>query len=208
VVKIALGYDFHEAEEQALITAYITNNSTIKCCCANKIYESDPIKYITSTNDYQPVFFLSFVNGVGGNHLIEKELYEANLILSSVAFNLSKLHSIPIINCNLRSILHSGGVFTSLHVSGSIKLLLESSEFNNHPYVMFYLLRYQELINDLTLEDLPVGILHGDPFLDNVHFIEETGAFNGFVDFEDSCVGPMIFDIRYNYLTVCIYLVI
>lgn len=208
VLKIALGYSSNEAEEQALITAYISNNSTINCCGALKLYNSDPIKYITLTNDSQPVMFLSYVDGISANHLIEKELFKPDLILYNVAFNLSQLHSIPINNCNLRTILQGGGVFTSLHVSGNIKQVLELSEYSNHPFVTFYLARYLDLIHDLTLKDLPIGILHGDPFLDNIHFIEETGQFSGFVDFEDSCIGPMLFDLRLGNLLIYLFIIL
>lgn len=47
----------------------------------------------------------------------------------------------------------------------------------------------------LSRVDIPMGILHGDPFLDNVLICEDSGEFRGFVDFEDVCVGPVLFDV-------------
>eukprot|EP00966_Prymnesium_polylepis_P270120 6240130-Prymnesium_polylepis.1 len=39
-----------------------------------------------------------------------------------------------------------------------------------------------------------VGILHGDPFLDNILCDGATGAVSGFVDLEDVTLGPCLFD--------------
>lgn len=40
-----------------------------------------------------------------------------------------------------------------------------------------------------------VGVLHGDPFLDNILCDPATGAVTGFVDLEDTTVGPCLFDV-------------
>jgi Ser/Thr protein kinase RdoA (MazF antagonist) len=50
---------------------------------------------------------------------------------------------------------------------------------------------------------LPTGIIHGDPFLDNILVDGETGAFSAFVDFEDSCVGPLLFDVACTAAAGC-----
>ena len=49
------------------------------------------------------------------------------------------------------------------------------------------------LLRSMAL-DLPVGFLHGDPFLDNILVDPQSGAVAGFVDLEDVTVGPCLFD--------------
>ena len=40
-----------------------------------------------------------------------------------------------------------------------------------------------------------MGLVHGDPFCDNVMVEPDSGAFSGFVDVEDLSVGPVVFDL-------------
>ena len=43
--------------------------------------------------------------------------------------------------------------------------------------------------------EVPSGILHGDPFLDNILVHPVSGALSGFVDLGDVAVGPCLFDL-------------
>jgi hypothetical protein len=61
-------------------------------------------------------------------------------------------------------------------------------------------LAVQELVR---MASLPTGIIHGDPFLDNILVDAESGAFKAFVDFEDSCVGPLLFDVACTAAAGC-----
>ena len=42
--------------------------------------------------------------------------------------------------------------------------------------------------------DVPRGLLHGDPFLDNL-LAKESGEVVGWVDWEDVAIGPLMFDV-------------
>jgi Ser/Thr protein kinase RdoA (MazF antagonist) len=59
----------------------------------------------------------------------------------------------------------------------------------------FTILYEEELALFRDIEILPCGIIHGDPFMDNFLLDRDSLSVVGVVDFEDACVGPLIFDI-------------
>ena len=73
-----------------------------------------------------------------------------------------------------------------------------SEAMPEHAFVEFYRPRQKELARLLEEEQPPQGIVHGDAFLDNVLVqLDEGGAIAScvLVDYEDVCVGPLIFDL-------------
>ena len=90
-------------------------------------------------------------------------------------------------------------------------------------YVPFFLQRYDYFIThalQVAQEDLPCGIVHGDPFADNIlcelpktttEATATTPATNNtaglpsvaFIDFEDVCIGPLLFDIAVCIIGSC-----
>jgi len=83
---------------------------------------------------------------------------------------------------------------------------MEASEHaRRHPYVVeFYPPRLAELSDAMAgCDDLPQGVLHGDPFLDNAMVDPRTGRFVGFVDFEDATTGPLLFDVACAVVGTC-----
>ena len=62
------------------------------------------------------------------------------------------------------------------------------------PFLPFYAVQLQSLQETWGSPGLPRGVLHGDPFLDNVLCSPADGSLEGFVDMEDVCIGPLLFD--------------
>ena len=70
-------------------------------------------------------------------------------------------------------------------------------------FTEFYPPRLDTLVKAMENNDLPTGILHGDPFLDNALVNPQTGRFSGFVDFEDATTGPLLFDVACAVIGTC-----
>ena len=71
---------------------------------------------------------------------------------------------------------------------------------------MDYYKGQRELLSAVwQMSGLPRGVIHGDPFLDNILLAPEgTGRLRArFVDFEDGCLGPLIFDVACACVASC-----
>jgi aminoglycoside phosphotransferase (APT) family kinase protein len=51
--------------------------------------------------------------------------------------------------------------------------------------------------------DIPRGLIHGDPFIDNLLVRELTGEVVGWVDWEDVACGPLLFDVGCSIIGCC-----
>ena len=68
----------------------------------------------------------------------------------------------------------------------------------DHPFLNFYIDRLEKNLKpeiEFSKKNLAFGVLHGDPFFDNIFVDEASGDFSGFVDMEDCCYGPLLFDL-------------
>ena len=50
--------------------------------------------------------------------------------------------------------------------------------------------------------ELAKGLLHGDPFLDNI-VVDQRGVVAGIVDWEDAAQGPLIMDLACAAIGCC-----
>ncbi len=50
--------------------------------------------------------------------------------------------------------------------------------------------------------DVPRGLLHGDPFLDNL-LAKDDGEVVGWIDWEDVAIGPLMFDVGCAIIGCC-----
>ena len=58
------------------------------------------------------------------------------------------------------------------------------------------------LATETMKADVPRGLLHGDPFLDNL-LAKDTGEVVGWVDWEDVAIGPLMFDVGCAIIGCC-----
>jgi len=147
---------------------------------------------------------LTFCEGKAADAVIESGV-DAHSVLREVGVNLARLHQVPCTtDTHLRSYTLSGACNIGDHLAGKWKVLFRENEHTcRHPYVDFYERRVDHLSHLITLEGIPCGIIHGDPFLDNILVEETTGSFKAFVDFEDACVGPLLFDVACCAAAAC-----
>jgi len=117
-------------------------------------------------------------------------------VLRSIGEALAQLHKVPVDGVSgLRTMSVGGACDLRKHVSGELLELFRASEHSReHDYMPFYTRQLDLLQKAVGTEGIPVGILHGDPFLDNILCDGATGAVSGFVDLEDVTLGPCLFD--------------
>ena len=163
--------------------------------------------YVTLTRDGTPAIMLSFVQGKAADSVVESGV-DALHVLDGVGQNLAALHSVQVAQDtaagHLRDYTEGGCCLLGYHASREYLSKVQGSEFTkDHPYTAFYESKLEVLQACVTIAGLPTGILHGDPFLDNMLVEPTTGDFIGFVDFEDACVGPLVFDVAVAAIGCC-----
>ena len=137
------------------------------------------------------------MDGVAADKVIGKEGgARPDAVLRAIGDGLASLHSVPVLEgSSLRTIEVGGGCDVRMHVNNEILPVLKSSPHSReHKFLPFYERQLVALQEGMALT-LPRGVLHGDPFLDNVLVSPEDGSLRGFVDMEDVTVGPLLFDL-------------
>jgi len=152
-----------------------------------------------------PCCLLSYVDGISAEEALEQNLDLCeSTVIAMLGEELAKLHSVVVTpDAGLRDHLTGGASLASEHMNGVYLLAIEDSKYANHPFIKFYQEELVNLIDCMSNRNLPKGIIHGDPFLDNVIVDEKSGHFKGFVDWEDTTVGPLLFDIATAIIGTC-----
>eukprot|EP00981_Chlorochromonas_danica_P010088 scaffold3044_cov176-Ochromonas_danica.AAC.6 len=207
VLKICKGYDLSAVEQQGQIAAYLHDHGFRQCCAPYPLLSRDDdnkIHYVTMFGSH-PVMIVNYLNGVGGDLLIEDGILTLAQAAGKIGHSLAAMHAIAIVKetddsqytKNLRSYTTDGICFVGRHLTGDYARLFQDQKedyIRQHPFLQVYLARYDDLCATVKACDgLRNAVLHGDAFLDNVLFDRVTGE--GFVDFEDSCVGPALLDL-------------
>ena len=127
-------------------------------------------------------------NAIAGN-AEQVGVSEMKIILSDLGQLLAEIHCI-VPSPELPSFQQGGAVELARHSRG--EFLTPIAQIGDPEFTKLYM---NELPLFRDLDQFPVGIIHGDPFLDNVLVDKQTHKLAGLVDFEDACVGPVMFDI-------------
>jgi len=127
-----------------------------------------------------PVIMLSFARGVAADAALEAGDVAPPDALRAIGVTLGAMHAVDVDAPpaaarrmrapRLRAITEGGACDVCKHVSGEVLAKLEASEHTrDHPYVTrFYPPELARLRAALGAPGLARGVLHGDPFLDNV----------------------------------------
>jgi len=162
-------------------------------------------EYVTSFKGI-PYCVLRYIEGVPAIDLMEIALsLNENTVLRNIGKELAALHSVAVTpDAKLRD-LSTGGVATAReHLDGIyLEKFDEGSALGEHTFFKFYQEELVNLIDCLNNDKLPRGIIHGDPFLDNILLDEKSGNFVAFIDWEDTTVGPYLFDLACAIIGTC-----
>mmetsp|Transcript_43880 Transcript_43880/g.83794 ORF Transcript_43880/g.83794 Transcript_43880/m.83794 type:complete len:354 (+) Transcript_43880:191-1252(+) len=204
VLKVCHSYSVEEVCDQAAVQGHLGACNFVGACSAIPLLSPEgPSMYVTTTpTSGEPALLLSFCKGKSADAVLEAGL-DAGVTLQEIGFNLAKLHQVE--PCaGLRSYTKSGACNLGEHLLGKWLILFRENEHvRAHEFVAFYESQLKELQAVMRTQGLPCGIIHGDPFLDNILVDEASGEFSAFVDFEDACVGPLLFDVACCAAAAC-----
>ena len=161
----------------------------------------------------RPAILLTHLPGRNADALIEENKIKATDVCRQAAAALAEVHELPplAVGANMRSFLTGGCCNVADVASGrTARKFLNAGERNrkikNHPYLRFFAAKVKELqlaLRDAKTAELPQGLLHGDPFLDNVLFDEKTKKIVAWVDWEDACIGYKLWDVACGLIGCC-----
>ncbi|XRB08984.1 homoserine kinase type II [Pycnococcus provasolii] len=161
----------------------------------------------------RPAILLTHLPGRNADALIEENKVKATDVCRQAAAALAEVHELPplAVGANMRSFLTGGCCNVADVASGrTARKFLNAGERNrkikNHPYLRFFAAKVKELqlaLRDAKTAELPQGLLHGDPFLDNVLFDEKTKKIVAWVDWEDACIGYKLWDVACGLIGCC-----
>lgn len=202
VLKVCNGYSVADAMQQAAVARTAADAGFTGVCAPLPLADATSASpCVFARPDGTPVMMLSWVQGVAADKVLSKGAVDVMLLLRGIGSGLAALHSVPISadsTAKLRACeRESGACDVAKHVSGELLDKMRASEHTReHTFLTgFYETELASLKEAMGAADMPRGILHGDPFLDNMLVDDATGALAGFVDLEDFCLGPLLFDV-------------
>lgn len=202
VLKICHGYEKADVEAQARVAVYARTHGFSEACTAIALKGQTGVFSVERKSDKTPCCLLTFVDGVAADKVAESGTVTASAVLQAVGSGLGRLHSVPppstgsAAAASVRTVETNGACDVRKHLSGEISEIFASSlAVKGHAFLPFYEEQVASLQRAFTADGLPRGVLHGDPFLDNILVSPLDGHLEGFVDLEDVCIGPLLFDI-------------
>ena len=170
VLKICNDYTVADATNQAAVAAHAAATGFTGVCAP--MPRKDGSGCVFARADGTPVMMLSWVDGKAADKVLSSGDVETSAILASVGGGLAALHSVPVpAGTKLRVCERgSGACDVSKHISGELMRKMKGCEHTKaHPFVTeFYTAECASLTKSMGAEGMPRGVLHGDPFLDNM----------------------------------------
>lgn len=203
VLKVCHGYSVADAMQQSAVATHAAMGGFLGVCAPVALGDATsktPCVH-ARLSDGTPVMALTWVNGMAADKVLSAGKVDDTVVLASIGAGLAALHSVPVDKAaaeRMRSCERgSGACDVAKHISGELLAKMRASEHTRtHPYLLdFYEAECAALTSSMAAADLPRGILHGDPFLDNMLCEASSGQLAGFVDLEDFCLGPLLFDV-------------
>lgn len=229
VLKVSNGYS-PEGAEFMCRTAHHLGVVGYKDCCLPipKRTESSQDSNISNNNDegrqYKfvslkeqngvPAFLLSHVEGKQADSVIRDHPLLATTVMRGIGGGLGRMHAASTgigmseaLRLGLRWYEKDGGCCdVEDQFLGKISTKIMQSNARQHDFVPFYVKELEALRTEMQLVKdgtLAVGITHGDPFADNVLVNPDTGELSSFIDIEDVCFGPLLFDLACCAIGCC-----
>jgi Ser/Thr protein kinase RdoA (MazF antagonist) len=207
-VKICHGYSRAFCESQAKVQDHLRSAGFALACFALPIL-ADGSKFQFATLDPDtgdPCLALTFLEGRAADAVLESGAVREDVLFMEFGRALAKMHSVKLGDAELRHFSKGGACDVQKHIDGTLyDRMKASTHTRKHPFFTdFYGDRLAALRNAMARSnELPQGVLHGDPFLDNALVDPSNGSFSGFVDFEDATTGPLLFDVACCVIGTC-----
>lgn len=217
VLKITNGYSAEHAELMCRTAFYLGEMGYKDCCLPIPKRDEATFRFVSTKEQNQvPAFLLTYADGREADRVMREQPHLATTVMSGIGGGLARMHSAvtgisqeKAETLGLRWYATDGGCCdVQGQVDGTVlATILDCKEVLNHDFVQnFYQSELAALQNEMQLAKegkLPHGITHGDPFADNVLVNSETGELSAFIDVEDVCVGPLLFDLACCAIGCC-----
>ena len=204
VVKLSNGYTPDSAEFMCRTARYLAAVGYEDCCLPiPKTKKCDKYEFVSLNYQPTPAFLLTHVEGQQADKVMRDSPNLAPTVMEGIGSGLGRMHacSSPLSKADatdkkLRYYEKDGGCCdVQDHLEDKCLSKIQAS---NSPAKVSFLPIYQKELAALKKEmavELEMGITHGDPFADNVLVEPDTGKLSAFIDIEDVCVGPLLFDL-------------
>jgi Ser/Thr protein kinase RdoA (MazF antagonist) len=207
VLKLCNGYDRDWIDGQTAIQSHLQRGG-FEGGCPPIPLAADATDFVSMRLAPVPACLLGFVEGQAADAVIESGV-SSEKVLHELGGQLAALNAVKATKEDGLRTYEAGGaceVVTHLIAPDGVcqywKAVSTCEHTKEHPFLAFYQKRAALLREDMQVTGLPYGIMHGDPFLDNF-LVAADGSFAGFVDFEDTCTGPLLFDIACCCIGTC-----
>jgi Ser/Thr protein kinase RdoA (MazF antagonist) len=217
VLKVSNGYSAEHAELMCRTASHLGKAGYKDCCLpisrinGNTEYEFVSTKEQTGT----PSFLLTFVKGKQADKVMRETPNLAPTVMKEIGGGLARMHAAATgidkddaETLGLRWYEKNGGCCdVQDQYDGKVQAKIVACEkVQKHEFVEFYSQELAALRTEIQLAKngkLPHGLTHGDPFADNVLVHAESGELAAFIDVEDFCVGPLLFDLACCAIGCC-----
>lgn len=191
VVKAVVGADAADlARDHVAVLRCLDGRGAPKLLC------DKTVACATTAGKPARALAMEFLAGEAANVLARRGVQGA---LSAAGGALGRLHALRVDPPVSSSVSHPSYLERFLRVDESVEDALGG---RSHPFVEWLasndwarLGRAREALK--ARGGLPSGLLHGDPYPDNLMLVVEDGVIMSarFVDWEDACVGPLMYDL-------------
>ena len=216
-LKIANGCSPQQSELMCR-TAYTLEQAGFRECCLpltkpSKDDEKDSLRFVSlQDRDGEPAFVLTFVRGTQADKVMRGNPALAPRVMYSIGGGLARMHAAVSIAGRtdakqvrkIRWFETDGGCCdVQEHIDNVMLKRIEASPRKDE-FLPFYLPELACLKGEMSLKShFPMGITHGDPFGDNILVDPATGDLIAFIDIEDICAGPLLFDLACCAIGCC-----
>lgn len=213
-LKISNGYKPQETELLCRTAHLLSTHGFQECCLPISKTDQTEFQFVSCRERNRvPACLLTFVDGKPADKVMRNCPQLATNILKGIGGGLARMHASVVIRgkehaqqLNIRWYETNGGCCdVQDQVSGRVLAKMEGAKaVRNHSFVRFYKSELVELQKEMKVaQDMPLGITHGDPFADNILVDPETGNLSAFIDLEDVCGGPLLFDLACCAIGCC-----
>jgi len=215
VLKVCNGYTPSDAESMCRTVAYLERKGFHQCCFPiPRLGGGDHQFTSLKERDKVPSFLLNYVEGSPADVVMRNNAKLAVTVMRGIGAGLGKMHDVAsgitlkeLQKESIRYYETDGGCCdVEDHFRGTIRKKILNSTVRDHPFVLFYEDELLALIEGMKLVKegkLSLGITHGDPFSDNVLSFPDDGQLSAFIDIEDICIGPLLFDLACCAIGCC-----
>ncbi|KAL3782162.1 hypothetical protein HJC23_004525 [Cyclotella cryptica] len=224
VLKVSNGYTYDNAEFMCRTASYLQSVGYRDCCLPipkmttekQSPHTKDPYVYVSQREPSGiPAFLLNYVQGEQADKIMRDRPELAPNVMRGIGGGLGRMHAssagIDRATANalgLRWYETDGGCCdVEDHVRDTIlNKIMSDSDAREHEFLSFYQRELTSLKREMQLGkdcQLAIGITHGDPFADNILSNPESGELSAFIDIEDVCVGPLLFDLACCAIGCC-----